>query len=88
MFGYTDDERKKAERKEAERQTMTLTENAKGDPKKVSIKPPERKVAMEDKDDSMTFGNFFRILLIAAIIIVLIVVIGSQALKIVKSQEK
>jgi hypothetical protein len=86
--GFTDDEKKKQTRKENSNNSMNLSDESGRKDKKISIQKPERKVAAEAEDEAMTFGNFFRFLLIAAIIIALVMVLGSQALKIVKSQEK
>ncbi len=85
---FSEDEKKKQERKASAKTSVSLSEGSVAAPKKISIKPPERKVATDDKDEDFTFGNFLKILLIAAIVIALVMVLGSQALKIIKSQEK
>lgn len=85
---FSDEEQKKQQRKENAITSMALPEGAGSAPKKIRIQKPERQIAQENEDESLTFGNFFRILLIAAIVIALVMVLGSQALKIVKSTEK
>lgn len=87
IAGMTEEEKKKQERQEGKGRIIASGEFG-GPLKKIAVKPPPAKPLVEDEDTPMTFGNFFRILLIAAIIIALIVVLGSQALKIAKSQEK
>jgi hypothetical protein len=88
ITGLSEEEKKKKERQENSRRTIASGENLDGPAKKTSVKPPAPKVAKEAEDEPMTFGNFFRFLLIAAIVIAIIVVLGSQALRIAKSQEK
>lgn len=88
ITGLSEEEKKKKERQENARRTIASGENLDGPAKKTSVKPPAPKVAKEAEDEPMTFGNFFRFLLIAAIVIAIIVVLGSQALRIAKSQEK
>lgn len=85
---FSEDEKRKQVRKESTKASINLSEGAVVPPKKISIKPPERTVATVDDDEGFTFGNFIKILLIAAIVIALVMVLGSQALKIIKSQEK
>lgn len=88
MAGLTEDEKKKLNRQDGAKKGVVSGENFAPPPKKIVIPKNEPKVATAGEDEPMTFGNFFRFLLIAAIIIALIVVLGSQALKISKSQEK
>lgn len=88
IAGLTDEEKKKQARKEEATRGIAMGENFAPAPKKIPIKKPEPKPEVEAADEPFTFGNFFRFLLIAAIVIALIVVLGSQALKIAKSQEK
>jgi hypothetical protein len=84
---YSDEEKKKKLRDESGSASIRIPEGIGPGPKKTVIKKQERQVAAAE-DEPMTFGNFFRFLLIAAIVIAIIVVLGSQALKIAKSQEK
>jgi hypothetical protein len=88
IAGVTDEEKKKQERKEGNRRIVASGEDIGPALKKISIKKSEAKIQTEPEDTPLTFGNFFRFLLIAAIIIAILVVLGSQALKIAKSQEK
>lgn len=88
IAGLTEDEKKRLGRQEGAKNTIASGESVGPPPKKIAIPKNEAKVVTAAEDDPMTFGNFFRFLLIAAIIIALVVVLGSQALKISKSQEK
>lgn len=88
IAGMTEDEKKKQERKDASRRVVASGESLGGPIKKIAIKKPEPKPLVEAGESPFTFGNFFRFLIIAAIVIAIIVVLGSQALKIAKSQEK
>ncbi|HEY8269800.1 MAG TPA: hypothetical protein VIG33_02860 [Pseudobdellovibrionaceae bacterium] len=88
IAGMTEDEKRKQERKEESRRTVASGENMGPPLKKIPIKKPEVKTSGEIEDPPFTFGNFLKFLLIAAIVIALIVVIGSQVLKVIKSQEK
>jgi hypothetical protein len=88
IAGMTEDEKKKQQRKEGNQKTFIANENTGPALKKITIKKPEAKVQSEAEDTPLTFGNFFRFLLIAAIVIAIIVMLGSQVLKVVKSQEK
>lgn len=88
IAGPTEEEKKKQMRKEGNRRVVASGDDFGSPPKKTVVKPPPSKPIVEAEDTPLTFGNFFRFLLIAAIIIALIVVLGSQALKIAKSQEK
>lgn len=88
IAGMTEDEKKKNDRKSEAKRAVAVGENFAPPPKKITIQKPEAKAPTIAEDDAMTFGNFFRFLLIAAIIIALLVVLGSQALKISKSREE
>jgi len=88
ISGLAEEEKKKKERKENSKRNVITGENLDGAPKKTLVKPPPPKMTMKEDDEAFTFGNFFRFLLIAAIVIAIIVVLGSQALRIAKSQEK
>ncbi len=88
ITGLSDEEKKKKARQEGAQRTVASGDNLSGPAKKTSVKPPPPKVMQEAEDEPMTFGNFFRFLLIAAIVIAIVVVLGSQALRIAKSQEK
>jgi hypothetical protein len=88
IAGFTTEEKKKRERKENSNRTVATGENFGPPPKKIPIQKPVATANVDDNDNPMTIGNFFRILLIVGIIIALFMVLGSQALKIVKSQEK
>ncbi len=88
IAGMTDEEKKKQSRKDGSQKTLVPGENSGPALKKITIKKPEAEIQAEAEDTPLTFGNFFRFLLIAAIIIAILVVLGSQALKIAKSQEK
>lgn len=88
ITGLSEEEKKKKERQEASKRTVATGENLDGPPKKTTVKPPPPRKIAEVEDEPLTFGNFFRFLLIAAIVIAIIVVLGSQALRIAKSQEK
>lgn len=88
IAGMTEDEKRKQERKE-ERNGRIVSSESMGPPlKKIPLKKPEVKPAVEAEESPFTFGNFLKFLLIAAIVIALVVVLGSQALKVIKSQEK
>lgn len=55
---------------------------------RLQVKRHEKlKDAADSSDTGMTFGNFLRILLIAAIIIALVVLVGGQMLQVGKSME-
>lgn len=84
LAGLTEDEKKKLERKSEANRTIASGESFATTNKKVSIKKPEPKV-VEQAEEPMTFGSFFKYLLIAAIIIALVVVLGGQALNISNS---
>lgn len=88
IAGLTEEEKKKQERKEGNRRVVASGEDFAPPAKKTAVKPPPSKPIVEAEDTPLTFGNFFRFLLIAAIVIAIVVVLGSQALKIAKSQEK
>lgn len=88
LSGVSEEEKKKRQRAEGNRRTVASGEDLAGPSKKTAVKPPPAKPVVEPDDSPLTFGNFFRFLLIAAIVIAIIVVLGSQALKIAKSQEK
>jgi hypothetical protein len=88
VAGLTEEEKKKQERKENTNRSIATGENFAPPPKKIPVKKPEPKPDVIAEESPMTFGNFFRFLLIAAIVIALVMVLGSQALKIAKSQEK
>lgn len=88
ITGLSEEEKKKKERQENSKRTVVTGENLDGPAKKTVVKPPPPKELKEKEDEPLTFGNFFRFLLIAAIVIAIIVVFGSQALRIAKSQEK
>ncbi|MGZ3795487.1 MAG: hypothetical protein ACXVB1_03935 [Pseudobdellovibrionaceae bacterium] len=88
IAGMTEDEKKKQERREENSRTLASGESRGFPLKKIPIKKPEAKPPIEAEDTPFTFGNFLKFLLIATIVIALIVVLGSQALKVIKSQEK
>lgn len=88
IAGLTDEEKKKLARKDNGSRSVASGQNLAPPPKKIPIKRPEPKLEAPPEDSPMTFGNFFRFLLIAAIVIALLAVLGGQALKIAKSQEK
>ncbi len=88
ITGMSEEEKKKKERQENARRVIASGDGLADPSKKTPVKPPPPKPVVEAEESPMTFGNFFRFLLIAAIIIAIIVVLGSQALKIAKSQEK
>lgn len=56
-------------------------------PKRNKLKPPRVPAAVVVEDSPMTFGNFLRILIIAAIIIALVVLVGGQLLQIGKEMD-
>lgn len=87
-MSFSEDEKKKQKRKETARTAVNLEDGAVALPKKINVTPPERNLAADDGDEGFTIGNFLKFLLIAAIVIALVMVLGSQALKIIKSQEK
>lgn len=88
IAGLTEEEKKKQARKENSSRVVASGEQLGPPPKKIPVKKPEPKPEVVEEDTPMTFGNFFRFLLIAAIVIALLAVLGGQALKIAKSQEK
>lgn len=88
ITGLTDAEKKKVEKKEANKQRLVAGEGFAPPPKKTSVKKPEPKPLAEEKEDSFTIGNFIRILFIAAIVIALLIFIGGQALQMSKGMEK
>lgn len=57
-------------------------------PKKILVKPPPAPKILEQEDEKITFGNYFRYFLIAAIIIIILLIIGGQAMQLSKSWEK
>ncbi|WP_374076400.1 hypothetical protein [Bdellovibrio bacteriovorus] len=88
ITGLTEAERKKLEKKaEGTSHIMSAGEGLQPPPKKIAVKPPEKKVPVEELPP-MTIGNFIRYLFIAGIIIALVIFIGGQALQMSKSGEK
>lgn len=88
IAGLTEAERKKLEKKaEGTAHIMSAGEGLEKPPKKIAVKPPEKKVPVEELPP-MTIGNFIRYLFIAGIIIALVIFIGGQALQMSKSGEK
>lgn len=59
-------------------------------PRKSTITPPERKMTSfeEKNDDSFSFGNFMRWLIIAAMFIAIFLFFGSQVMNFMNSKEK
>ncbi|WP_413289414.1 hypothetical protein [Bdellovibrio sp. HCB337] len=88
IAGLTEEEKKKQARKDGSGRTIAMGENFAPPPKKIPIKKPAAPPTVEAEETPFTLGNFFRFLIIAAIVIALVMVLGSQALKIAKSQEK
>jgi hypothetical protein len=86
IAGVMEEEKRKQQRLENSSRIIASGETLTGPPKKIAIKKPEKKT-VEAPEEPMTFGDFFKFLLIAAIIIAIFVVLGSQALKIAKSDE-
>ncbi|HWU43201.1 MAG TPA: hypothetical protein VN132_07185, partial [Bdellovibrio sp.] len=85
MAGWTEDERKKLEKKnDAGRTKVISTGEVTAPPKKIAVKKPEPKVEVKEDDQPMTIGNFIRFLFIAALIIALVIFIGGQALSMSK----
>lgn len=88
ITGLTEAERKKLEKKaEGTAHIMSAGEGLETPPKKIAVKPPEKKVQIEDAPP-LTIGNFIRYLFIAGIVIALVIFIGGQALQMSKSGEK
>lgn len=68
---------------------LASTESAERPPKKSIVKPPVKKPEIADESSSaMNFGNFLRIIFIAAIIIILVALMGGQVAQMMKSWEK
>lgn len=56
-------------------------------PKRLKVKPTRKPTSDVPESAPLTFGNFIRILIIAAIIIALVVVVGGQLLQITKGMD-
>lgn len=67
--------------------TVRRTPDSQESDKKIRIIKKEIKKETVVEDEPMTFGNFLRLLIIAAIIIALMVLLGGQALQISKGSE-
>lgn len=66
----------------------TIRAEAEGlSPKHFKLKPARKPAANDNEGTPLTFGNFIRLLIIAAIIIALVVVVGGQLLQITKSMD-
>lgn len=66
--------------------TAARNDNFSRSPKRVKVKEA-RKPAEVAADEPMTFGNFIRLLIMAALIIALVVVIGGQVLQATKGMD-
>lgn len=89
VAGMLEDEQARSERL----QPRVVRSEAEGDAlsssKKIKVKSPDRKVAMEeDQQDGWNLGRLFRIAIIVLIIIGLVLFIGGQAVSISKGMEK
>lgn len=88
MAGWTESERKKLEKNSDTGRTKVIATDDMGPaPKKMSVKKPEVKVALEEEKQELTVGNFIRYLFIAALIIALVIFIGGQAMSMSKGEE-
>ncbi len=76
---------------EAERSVQIPNEVQESTPrpvKRMLITPPERKVAVEEKDFEWSFGQYLKIAMIIIIIVAIVLFLGGQILQISKSMEK
>ncbi|QDK39502.1 hypothetical protein [Bdellovibrio sp. NC01] len=88
MAGWTESERKKLEKKNDTGRTTTIAgDDFQKPPKKIGVKPPEKKAEVEKEEEPFTVGNFIRYLFIAALIIALVIFIGGQAVSMSKGSE-
>jgi hypothetical protein len=79
-------------KKDTEQKKGYLAGNARGEgeshsPAKMKLKPPRAPAVAADESAPLTFGNFIRILIIAAIVIALVIVVGGQLLQISKGMD-
>lgn len=83
-------EKEKLKKRESKVSKAGVLETAEdlGRPKKLAIKPPERKVAAEREEEPWSFGKLIRFAIIAMILIAIFVFLSGQALQISKSWEK
>ena len=90
MDGLLAAEKAKIKRRESKVSKAGVVETAEdlGKPKKLLIKPPERRVATERTEEPWSFSKLIRFAIIAIILIAIFVFLSGQALQISKSWEK
>ncbi len=90
MGGLLAAEKEKLKRRESKVSKAGTLETSDdiGKPKKLVIKPPERKIAVEKEDEPWSFSKLIRFAIIAMILIAIFVFLSGQALQISKSWEK
>jgi hypothetical protein len=90
LSGMIDADRKKLEKRgdSGAKSTLVPGEGLNTPPKKIAVKPQEKKTLVLSEDQPLTFGNFIRWLFIAALVIALVIFLGGQALQFSKSSEK
>ncbi len=85
----SDDERKKLKKQDPKVPRIVASgENFSKVKQKFIVKPPPKKVFLENDDQPFSVGNLLRIFFIVAIIILLVLLVGGQALQLSKSWEK
>lgn len=88
LAGLTEEQKKKIQKKEQGPTRLISTDGIAPPPKKMTVKPPEKKVEMIEEDESFTIGNFIRMLFIIGIILAIVVFVGGQVLQMSKSYDK
>lgn len=90
ISSLTEEDKKKIERKiQQEAKRVVNNEEFSVLPKKHILKPIEKaKIKLDDNDEPMTVGGFFKYILIAIIILLIIIIGGGQIFEMSKSSSK